>query len=115
MRKRLLLTRHSRTPDWTEADLVKVLTSLKNNKARDPLGWVNELFKPPVAGRDMVQSLIIMNSIKRSMEIPEVFRYKNVTAVYKNKGPKNDLKGMSNQLEQENYWRTGEIKDREVE
>ena len=26
-----------------------------------------------------------------------------------------DLKGMSNQLEQENYWRTGEIKDREVE
>merc|ERR1712218_374924 len=40
----------------------------------------------------MVQSLlIIMNKIKRSMEIPEVFRYKNVTAVYKNKGPKNDL------------------------
>merc|ERR550532_1304331 len=26
-----------------------------------------------------------------------------------------DLKGMSNQLEQENYWRTREIKDREVE
>ena len=29
------------------------LKSLKNNKARDPMGFVNELFKEGVAGKNL--------------------------------------------------------------
>ena len=92
LRKRLMMTRMQQTEDWTEEEVVKVLKSLKNNKAKDPLGLVNELFKPPVAGADLIKSLtIIMNNIKKDNSIPELFRMKNISPVYKNKGSRNDL------------------------
>ena len=92
LRKRLMMTRLQQTEDWTEEEVVKVLKSLKNNKAKDPLGLVNEIFKPPIAGADLIKSLtIIMNNIKKDNIIPELFRMKNISAVYKNKGSRNDL------------------------
>ena len=41
------------TSDWSESDLIHTLKSLKNNKSRDPGGLINEIFKPPVIGRDL--------------------------------------------------------------
>ena len=40
---RLTLSKLNKSPDWTAADLQKVLSSLKNNKSRDPHGLINEL------------------------------------------------------------------------
>ena len=52
---------------WSEEDIVRTLKSFKNGKRKDPLGLVNEIFKPPTAGTDMVQSfLLMMNKIKKT-------------------------------------------------
>ena len=49
---------------WSEEDIVRTLKSFKNG---NPLGLVNEIFKPPTAGTDMVQSfLLMMNKIKKT-------------------------------------------------
>ena len=42
---------------WSTEQVVKVCKSLKNRKARDELGLVYELFKPPYAGNDVYLSL----------------------------------------------------------
>ena len=92
LEKRLLITRDIKSADWLEEDIVNTLKSLKNGKCKDPLGLVNEIFKPPIAGTDMVQSLLrMMNKIKNEVKIPEMFRLKNISAIYKNKGSKSDL------------------------
>ena len=53
---------------------------------------VNEVFKPPLAGTDLVKSLCeMMNIIKDKCHLPEFLRYKNITAIYKNNGSKTDL------------------------
>ena len=63
--RRLIITSENKSPDWSEIDVIEVLKSLKNGKSRDPLGMCNEIFKPPVAGADLVTSLtIMMNKIK---------------------------------------------------
>ena len=92
LEKRLLITKDIKSADWSEEDVMRTLKSLKNGKCKDPLGLVNEIFKPPIAGTDMVQSLLIMmNKIKNQVKIPEIFRLKNISAIYKNKGVKSDL------------------------
>ena len=40
---RLELAKANKSPPWTMTDLEKVLSYLKNNKSRDPLGNVNEI------------------------------------------------------------------------
>lgn len=68
---------------WSEEDIV-TLKSFKNGKRKDPLGLDNEIFKPPTAGTDMVQSfLLMMNKIKNEVRIPEIFRLKNISSIYK--------------------------------
>ena len=90
--RRLIITSENKSPDWSEIDVIEVLKSLKNGKSRDPLGMCNEIFKPPVAGADLVTSLtIMMNKIKSEVTIPDQLRMKNITAIYKNKGSKSDL------------------------
>ena len=92
LEKRLTLTIDEKSPDWTENDVIAVLKSLKNGKSRDPLGMINEIFKPPVVGYDLVKSLtIMMNRIKNEVYVPELFRMKNITAIYKNKGSRSEL------------------------
>ena len=44
--KRLEYSKRKKTKDWKMESLDKVLKSLKNNKSRDPHGFVNEIFKP---------------------------------------------------------------------
>ena len=78
------------SPDWSEQDVISVMRSLKNGKSRDPLGYTNELFK--VEGRDLVKSLtVMMNKVKQTQTTPKPFIMKNVSAIYKNKGSRQDL------------------------
>ena len=89
---RLLNTSDIKTNDWTENDILKVLSSLKNGKCRDPLGLINEIFKPPIAGSDLIKSItLMMNKIKNQIQVPKLFTFKNISTIYKNKGSKSDL------------------------
>ena len=91
-RKRLINTSNEVSQDWSEKEICDVLKSLKNGKCCDPLGLVNEIFKPPVAGDDLIKSItIMMNKIKNECKIPELFRIKNISTIYKNRGSKSDL------------------------
>ena len=88
---RLDLAKANKTPPWDMNDLDAVLKYLKNNKSRDPLGNINELFKPSVAGDDLKHGiLLLMNKIKESNEFPEAFRLCNITSIFK-KGKRNDF------------------------
>jgi hypothetical protein len=50
---RLKLAKEKKSEPWTLADLDAALKTLKKDKARDPNGWINELFKDGVAGRNL--------------------------------------------------------------
>lgn len=81
-----------KTPDWTMDQLSKALKRLKRNKARDPMGWTNEIFKPDIAGRDLLESLLkLLNSIKNEYKVPKFLVTPDITTIYKNKGEKCDL------------------------
>ena len=71
---RLELSKTRISADWTYDDLVIVMKKLKPNKATDPVGLVSELFKPGVAGSDLVQStLSLCNLIKRECQIQNLW------------------------------------------
>ena len=89
---RLKLSKTVKSSDWTHKDLLKVMKKLKVNKAADPLGLVNELFKPGVAGSDLVNSVLTLcNMIRSECQIPKFAELANITSIYKNKGSKQDL------------------------
>ena len=89
---RLKLSLEKKTKPWTIADLKSALKVLKKNKARDPNGWANELFKDGVAGKELQLSILhIFNKMKENNEIPELIRKADVCTIYKRKGSKNDL------------------------
>ena len=69
--KRLELCKLNKSKDWDLKSLRKVLSKLKTNKARDPHGLVNDLFKPGVCGSDLENSLLTMfNKIKNLWNLP---------------------------------------------
>ena len=89
---RLKLARRKKSKPWTLEDLELVLKSLKNDKARDPNGWANELFKDGVAGRNLKLSLLrFFNRMRAKNEIPDFIRLADVSTIYKGKGPKSEL------------------------
>ena len=68
-------------------DLNIVLSQLKINKSRNPLGLANKLFRPSHAGEDIkIVLLQIMNQIKTQLVLPEPMKYCNITSIYKQKG-----------------------------
>ena len=70
----------------------KVLNHLKERKATDPTGLVNELFYSQNIGDDMKNSiLIMMNKIKESFREPEFMSMANITSFWKGKGAKDDI------------------------
>ena len=72
--------------------MFKIFKNLKINKAADPKGLINELFKPGVAGRDLLESLLMLcNQVKTENEIPSFMKMTNITSIFKNKGSKTDL------------------------
>ena len=77
---------------WEMEQLEKALKSLKNNKARDPNGWTNELFKKGVAGQHLKISILkLFNKIKDENFIPEFMKKASITTIYKGKGEKSNL------------------------
>ena len=90
--KRLELTMENKAPRLTRLKLDKVLKKLKNNKARDPHGFINEIFKLDAIGDDLKESLFLLCSkIKDTLKIPDIIKYANITSIYKGKGAKNDI------------------------
>ena len=93
IKKRLAVTENDKSPEWSREEVIEIMKKLKTNKARDPLGWVNELFRVENAGEDLIQSItFLMNRVKDTQIIPEVFSLKDVSPIYKNKGSRLDLK-----------------------
>ena len=91
--RRLEYVQKKKTEPWTPSQLEKTLSSLKNNKSRDPHGLVNELFKPGVIGQDLSNSLLLLfNQVKNSLLIPNFMELCNIVSIYKGKGEKQDLK-----------------------
>ena len=51
-------------------DLDRALANLKNNKSRDPEGYINEIFKIGVIGTDLKKSLLeMLINLKRAKMI----------------------------------------------
>ena len=89
---RVKLAKNRQTDDWTEIDLLDVMKQLKVRKATDPVGLVSELFKPGVAGSDLINStLTLCNMMKKECKIPKFVELTDITSIYKNKGSKQDL------------------------
>ena len=79
---RLELSKLNKSPEWTAADLHKVLSSLRNNKSRDPHGLINELFKPGVIGDNLFKSLLIFfKRIKSECCLTKLMPLTNIIAV----------------------------------
>ena len=80
------------TDAWTKKELSVTLKTLKNNKSRDPAGLINEIFKPPVMGRDLEDALLqLINGIKMEyFFLPEVLK-SNITSIYKRKWSRLDM------------------------
>ena len=61
-------------------ELEIVLKNLKNNKSRDPIGYINELFKPGCAGEGLKQAILnMLNQSKASFKLPEIMKLANIT------------------------------------
>ena len=59
--------------------ILKAIKHLKNDKARDPEGLLNELFKKEVAGNTFKLSLLkLFNKIKEENEIPNFVKMADV-------------------------------------
>ena len=90
-KKHIKIAKTNKSPPWDAEDLEIVLKNLKNNKARDPLGNSNEIFKPTVAGSDLkLAILLLVNMIKDKLELPDVLRICNITSIFK-KGKRSEF------------------------
>ena len=66
------------------SDVEKIVKNLKNNQTRDPIGMINELFKPGVMGQDMKKSvLLLVNGVKVYFSFPEFMQLANISSLYK--------------------------------
>ena len=87
--KRLKECSTVKTPEWTITDVTTVLSQLKRGKSKDAYNLPNEIFKPSVAGKDLILAVtILMNRIKTELNYPELLEVCNMTSVYKRKGDK---------------------------
>ena len=72
-----------RTDPWTHKQLIDVLKNMKKGKARDPHGFVNDIFKPEVAGDNLIDGLLLLvNEVKRQQNVPEIFEFANINKTF---------------------------------
>lgn len=89
----LRLCKKTKSQPCTDTDLEKVLSKLKSKKCRDPQGLINELFTTDVAGENLKSAILMLcNRIKETQQIPMFLQIVDVSALYKGKGSKNQLK-----------------------
>ena len=81
-----------KTAPWKMTELEVVLKKIKKDKARDPEGLINELFKPGVIGDDLKLSLLLMfNKIKDQGTVPDLLKKANISAIPKKKGSRLEI------------------------
>ena len=81
-----------KTPDWSTDQVQKIMSTLDTKKARDPLGYTNDIFKPGVCGTDLVNAITnLVNRTKNEMCTPQIMQVNNISTIYKNKGSRFDL------------------------
>ena len=86
-KQRYRIISNNQSPNWNQEQLYRVLSKLKNNKAIDPDGLQNELFKPGCIGEDLAMALLcLFNQCKANQSIPQYMKLSNITSIYKNKG-----------------------------
>ena len=89
---KMKLAKRIESPEFTMKNLEKAISNLQNNKSRDSLGYINEIFKPATIGDDLKTSLLDMfNLLRKKKMIPKFMNFANVTTVPK-KGSKLVLK-----------------------
>ena len=89
---RLEMSKCLKSQPWTLKDLEKAIKCLKNDKARDPTGLVNEIFKEGVAGRDLKLSLLsLFNRMREENTVLDFVKMADIATIYKGKGQKSDL------------------------
>ena len=72
------------TLPWKMSQLESALSHLKNNKSRDPEGYMNEIFKSELAGRNLKESLLSMcNKLKQGKLKSNFMKVSNITTVPK--------------------------------
>ena len=85
-KERLDEAKENKSPPFTMKELELVLKNLKKGKSKDPEGYICELFKEGVIGKDLkVFICLMMNRIKESLEIPECLQAANITVLHKKK------------------------------
>ena len=90
---RLDLAKRRKSQTCTLTHLEAAIKYLKKDKARDPNGLINELFKDDVAGKDFKISLLsLLNKIREENFIPDFVQLADVATIYKGNGEKCDLK-----------------------
>ena len=90
--QRLEQAKLNKSPPWTMDQLEAALSKLKNGKATDPMGLVNELFMLENIGTDLKESLLmLLNKVKDQFKEPEFMQLANITSFWKRKGPKSDI------------------------
>ena len=86
------IAQSKKSEPWTMKKLNKVLSSLKTNKARDPLGLSNIIFKENICGEDFKKSLLMLyEKMKNLQEVPKFMEIVDITSIYKKKGDMNDF------------------------
>ena len=76
----LELCRANKSEPWQMSDLEKVLKNLKTNKTRDPLGLINEIFKPGCMGEGLKQVfLYLLNQWRSKVQLAEMMKLANIT------------------------------------
>ena len=86
-----------KTPPWNMKDLTNAIKRMKNNKARDPHGIVNDIFKDTVIGGNLKEAMLkFFNSIKEELCVPEFMKLANITTISKpgSKQDMNNLRGI---------------------
>ena len=82
----------TKSSPWTEKDLDRVLSKLKNDKSRDPHSLIREIFKPGVIGKDLKKSMVILfNKVKLDLEFPVFMELADIISIFKGKGDRLDL------------------------
>lgn len=91
-RLRLERAKLDKSPPWEMSHLDKVLSKLKPNKAMDPTGLINELFRPENIGTGLKNALLmLLNNMKEKGVEPDFMSLENIVSIYKGKGQRNDL------------------------
>ena len=83
---RLKISQNKKSKTWNMKDLESVLKELKPQKARDPNGWINEIFSSEVAGKNLKISMLkLFNKMKEQNFLPQFLRKADVATIYKGK------------------------------